>query len=112
MNKLIACCGLNCESCGAYIATLKNDDELRKQTAEEWQKMFNAPSINPESINCTGCRPEGTKFAHCHDCQVRNCVKNKGFETCAQCEELESCKIVGHIHQFSAEALENLKKLN
>ena len=112
MNKLIACCGLNCEMCDAYIATIKNDDELRKQTAEKWQKMFNAPSISPETINCTGCRPEGVKLGHCNECQVRLCVKGKGYETCADCDELGTCTIVAQIHQFSSEALENLKKLN
>lgn len=30
MKQLIACCGLDCESCDARIATVKNDDELRE----------------------------------------------------------------------------------
>ena len=29
MKQLIACCGLDCESCDAHIATVKNDNELR-----------------------------------------------------------------------------------
>ena len=28
MKQLIACCGLDCESCDARIATVKNDNEL------------------------------------------------------------------------------------
>ncbi len=32
MKQLIACCGLDCESCDARIATVKNDDELREKT--------------------------------------------------------------------------------
>lgn len=111
-KKTIACCGLNCETCDAYIATMQNDDVLRKETAEKWQKMFNAPGISIESINCTGCRGEGVKFAHCSECQIRNCSGSKGYETCADCAELESCQLVAQIHQYSAEALENLKKLN
>jgi hypothetical protein len=111
-KKLIACCGLNCEVCDAYIATVNNDDELRKKTAEAWQKMFNVPAIPYESINCTGCREKGAKISHCSECQVRNCVISKGFETCADCDELDTCKIVAQIHQYSQEALENLKKLN
>ena len=42
MNALISVCGLNCETCEARIATVNNDDELRKETAEKWQKMFNS----------------------------------------------------------------------
>lgn len=112
MNKLISCCGLNCETCDAYIATMKNSDELRKQTAEKWQKMFNAPEIKIESINCTGCRSDGVKFAHCYECKIRICTESKGFETCAECSALDSCKLVAGVHQFAPEALQNLKNLN
>ena len=31
MNKLIACCGLDCEKCDARVATLHNDGKLRKK---------------------------------------------------------------------------------
>jgi hypothetical protein len=62
-------------------------------------------------INCTGCREAGVKFAHCIQCEIRNCVHSKGYETCADCAELESCSIVGNVHQFVPEALGNLKSL-
>lgn len=32
---LIAYCGLNCEECKAYIATVNDDDELREKVAIE-----------------------------------------------------------------------------
>ncbi|HEX2395639.1 MAG TPA: DUF3795 domain-containing protein [Bacteroidales bacterium] len=112
MNKLIACCGLNCETCDAFIATIKNSDELRKKTAEKWQQMFNAPEIKIESINCTGCRSAGVKFAHCFECKVRICANSKSYETCGECESLGSCKLVAMIHQYSPDALENLKTQN
>lgn len=111
-KKLIACCGLNCETCDAYIATMQDDDALRRETAEKWQKMFNAPAIDFKSINCTGCRGDGVQFAHCSECQIRICTGNKGYETCADCAELDTCKLIAQIHQYSADALENLKKLN
>ena len=41
MKQLIACCGLDCESCDARIATVKNDDELREKTAQKWSAMNN-----------------------------------------------------------------------
>ena len=110
MNTLISCCGLNCADCGARKATFLNDDELRKQTAEEWSKQFNA-TIPFEMINCTGCREEGVKFVHCNECEVRNCVQAKGYATCGDCAELETCSIVSGIHQYAPEALANLKGL-
>jgi len=112
MEKLISCCGLNCATCDARIATENNDDELRKTTAEKWRAGFNAPNLTSEMINCTGCREEGTKFSHCSVCEIRNCVKAKGFNTCGDCEELETCSIVSAVHKFVPEALTNLTDLN
>ena len=110
MEKLISCCGLDCVTCDARIATIADDDVLRAQTAEKWKVQF-SPDIVPEMINCTGCRETGVKFAHCSHCEIRNCVHSKGYETCADCSELESCSIVGNVHQFVPEALGNLKSL-
>jgi hypothetical protein len=112
MKKLIACCGLNCETCDARIATLQNSDELRKATAETWAKMFNAPEIPFESINCTGCRMEGVKFTHCETCEIRACVRNKGYETCGDCKEMGTCEIVAFVHKHAPEAIANLKQMN
>ncbi len=112
MEKLIACCGLNCATCDARIATLNDDDELRAKTAEQWKAMFNAPDISPDMINCTGCTEPGVKIGHCEECQIRNCVLSKGFKTCAQCDEMESCELLKNILQYAPEALENLRSLN
>ena len=59
-NQLIGCCGLDCETCDARIATLTNDNTLREKTAALWTKL-NGVTITPEMINCTGCRIEGQK---------------------------------------------------
>lgn len=112
MEKLIACCGLNCATCDARIATIKNDDELRKATAEKWKKMYNASDLTPEMINCTGCREPGVKFSHCNECEIRNCVKTKGYDTCGECKELETCTIVAGVLKYVPDALMNLKNLN
>lgn len=112
MNELISCCGLNCETCDAYIATVKNDDTLRAETAEKWQKMYNANHITAEMINCMGCRPEGIKFAHCNNCEIRKCVNSKGLQTCGDCNEMDTCKKVEFVHKAVPEAIENLRALN
>ncbi|HEY9061988.1 MAG TPA: DUF3795 domain-containing protein [Pseudobacteroides sp.] len=49
MAKNIACCGLDCEECLAYKATVSDSDESRKQTADQWSKMFNA-NIEPKLL--------------------------------------------------------------
>jgi hypothetical protein len=112
MEKLIACCGLNCEVCDARIATINNDDEKRKATAEKWCSEFNTKEITYEMINCTGCREEGVKFSHCSMCEIRKCVQAKGYNTCADCSDLETCSIVSGILKAVPDALANLKSLN
>ena len=63
-NELIACCGLDCETCDARIATITNNDALREKTAALWTKL-NAVAITPDMIHCTGCRVEGAKTPFC-----------------------------------------------
>jgi len=111
MEKLIACCGIDCATCDARTATLTNDDVLREKTAKTWAEQFSIPSLPVEMINCTGCREEGVKFSHCGECEIRNCVKAKGYQTCADCEELDTCAIVGAIFQHAPELKDNLKSL-
>ena len=112
MKQLIACCGLDCESCDARIATVRNDNELREKTAQKWSVMNNAPGITAATINCMGCRAEGVKFAYCSDyCEIRKCVYEKGFNTCGDCKELDNCQIVGPIFQHAPDAKENLLSL-
>lgn len=112
MEKLIACCGLNCAACDARIATVTNDNELRIKTAENWKVQYNISSILPEMINCTGCREPGAKIGHCEECEIRKCVISKNFQTCADCTQMEDCPIVGNVFTYVPEALENLKSLN
>lgn len=112
MEKLISCCGLNCATCDAYVATVTNNDELRAKTAEKWGAQYNSAGLTAEMINCTGCRVEGAKFSHCEVCEIRNCVTANNFQTCADCDKLESCSLVKNVHQYVPEALENLKSLN
>lgn len=49
MKKMIAYCGLDCEKCDAYIATINDDQKLREKTAKLWAELNNAP-ILPEQI--------------------------------------------------------------
>lgn len=109
MKQLIACCGLDCESCDARIATIKNDDELREKTAREWSVLNNAPEITAATIHCMGCRADGVKFAYCSDyCEIRRCVHEKGWDTCRDCPEMDTCPRVGAVFQQAPGAKENL----
>jgi hypothetical protein len=111
MEKVIACCGINCNTCDARKATLTNDNSLREKTAAAWSAQFNA-NITADMINCTGCIEPGAKFSHCSNCEIRKCAQSKGFKTCANCSELETCEILKGLTQYVPDALDNLKSLN
>ena len=42
MSEMIACCGLVCTQCPAYLATQANDLQKAQQTAAMWSKMYNS----------------------------------------------------------------------
>ena len=112
MRELIGYCGLDCEKCDAYIATVNDDQALREKTAKLWAELNNAP-ILPEHINCEGCRVNGAKTVFCDNlCEIRKCALEKGASTCGGCPELESCPTVGVILENNPVTLENLKGSN
>ncbi len=109
MNNMIAYCGLDCEKCDAYLATVNNDDALREKTAKLWSELNNAP-ITAEMINCTGCRTPGVKTPFCESmCEIRQCARQKQFDTCANCAQTDSCPTLGAIFALNPDARNNLK---
>lgn len=109
MKKMIGYCGLDCEACEAYIATVNDDQEKRVEVAKKWSEMYDAP-ILPEHINCEGCRVEGVKTYYCESlCEIRKCALEKGVETCGGCTELKGCIKIEPVITNVPEALENLK---
>jgi len=107
---MIACCGLDCSKCDAFIATANNDDAHRAATAEKWAKAFNAP-LTAKDINCTGCRSDGVKLGYCeHMCEIRRCAVGRGLSTCAECQDY-SCGTLEHVLGRVPEARETLESL-
>lgn len=110
MKENIAYCGLDCWKCEAHIATVNDDNKLREKVAKEWS-MLNNVEITPEMINCSGCRTDGVKTIFCSSiCPVRKCASEKGYETCADCSEIDQCEKVGKIFESNRDAYRNLKE--
>ena len=61
MRNMIAYCGLDCEKCDAYLATINDDQALREKTAKLWAELNNAP-ILPEHINWKAVELMGLKL--------------------------------------------------
>ena len=108
-DVMIGYCGLDCEKCDAYLATINDDQALREKTAKLWAELNQAP-ILPEHIHCQGCRVDGVKTIFCDKlCAIRQCALKKGMATCGNCADLESCSTVRAILENDPSALANLK---
>ncbi|MCD4655999.1 MAG: DUF3795 domain-containing protein [Planctomycetes bacterium] len=109
-NEIISFCGIVCSQCEAYIATMKDDDELRQKTAEHWSKTYGA-DIKAEHINCRGClSTEEPLFSHCKVCEYRLCGIDKGVENCAHCNEYP-CEKLAKFHGMVPQCKETLDKI-
>ncbi|MCP4752057.1 MAG: DUF3795 domain-containing protein [Proteobacteria bacterium] len=83
-NKdLMAPCGLYCGACGIYIATRDNNEKFRGVMAGLY-------GTKPEETECLGCmqtNPTKNMYGWCEQCNMRNCVKEKGYYSCHQCQD-------------------------
>lgn len=110
MKDMIAYCGLDCEKCDAYLATIHDDQTLRERTAAKWSELNGVP-ILPEHINCEGCRTAGLKTVFCDSlCGIRQCALKRGVSTCGSCSDMERCETVAMVTANNAEALANLEE--
>lgn len=107
-KTMIAYCGLDCARCDAYIATVNDDNSLRKKTAELWSELNEVP-ILPEHINCEGCLGDGVKTVFCDSiCGIRRCAVENGVSNCGKCVCVDGCETLGMITANNPETLKNL----
>ncbi len=104
MERLIACCGLECTACAAYIATQENNDALRKETAELWGRQLGV-EVDPKNISCDGCLSSGRHLDYCAICRIRECCMEQDIPNCALCNRYP-CEVLEQGHTFLSEVLE------
>ncbi|MFC1955920.1 DUF3795 domain-containing protein, partial [Chloroflexota bacterium] len=115
MKQSFGNCGLDCEACPVFIARATNDDELRVQTAKEWSELYAeylGHSLKPSDMNCNGCHSDNT-FVGCQSCPIKKCGQVKGFTSCADCKEYESCEMLNGFYSVPShqQAKTNLDKM-
>lgn len=86
VEKCIGSCGLTCSDCGAYLATHKDDDELREEVARKWTREY-GHLFSKKDINCDGCLSTGRHVGYCSTCQIRKCAAERNMPNCAWCSE-------------------------
>jgi len=109
-GKMIAYCGIACADCPAYVATQKNDDRLRAETAKKWSDMFKT-SVKPEDINCDGCPTDSKRlFSQVTVCEIRKCCRKKNIKNCAYCAEYP-CPKLTELFSYVPEAKATLEEI-
>lgn len=108
MEKHIGCCGFKCHTCAAYYKNV-NGEEGKKEVADKWKYYFDY-EISPEKMMCHGCSSDECQCEYLvhPDCQIRNCVLDKGVEKCTDCEEYP-CQVLTEYLDMYKEAYEMLK---
>lgn len=72
-NSMLAPCGMNCSVCYKHVGICKT------------------------SKKCYGCYNNDLgKPKHCLKCNIKNCVKEKGFTYCFECDDFP-CKMIKNL---------------
>lgn len=71
MDTIEGYCFKICNDCVIFQATQSDDDNRRAAIARTLSEIYDQ-KIEPEDINCDGCRPESKRlFMNCRDCSIR-----------------------------------------
>jgi hypothetical protein len=109
-GDMIAFCGLDCSVCGAYLATINEDDNKRAEVAAAWSIEYNT-DLKAEEIYCEGCRPGGkVYFGYCSVCKIRKCGTSRGIQNCAYCDDYP-CSLLADFLSKVPEAKSNLETI-
>jgi len=109
MNKFKSACGLNCNKCECYEATIANDSERKKDIAVRWSKNYDA-ALTEEAINCMGCLSDGPRFSWCDNCPIRACVQSKGYDNCSECADFP-CETNDFLYNAVPDVKDNIAEL-
>lgn len=108
MNQIIAACGLICSECPAYQATQAGDRAAIEQVAAQWRVEYNIPNITVQDVNCDGCMTGERHCSHCSECEIRQCVSERGLQNCAYCPDF-ACERLENFFQMVPPARTNLE---
>lgn len=111
METMIAFCGLTCTECPTFLATKENNNEKRRQVAEQWSKEYKA-DFKLQDINCEGCLSQnGQLFGHCSVCKIRQCGMEKDLKNCAYCDDYPSCPKMVEFFKMAPQAKVKLDEI-
>lgn len=78
-------CGHDCARCVTYLATLRKDEKLRRQSQHFYLETFGR-EIPLAKLSCCGGRSDN-RFFLAHDCPFRSCAERRGLDRCTDCPD-------------------------
>lgn len=81
-----AYCGLNCNECSIYLASISNNTAEQIQLAKAYST--DTCEFSKEDMYCLGCHSGTTSEKMCGGCEIRKC----GTEKCDNTESINSLK--------------------
>lgn len=64
-----AYCGLNCDECPVYLASVSRDTEKQAELAHQYST--DTCTFAAEDMFCLGCRSDSPSEKMCGDCDIR-----------------------------------------
>ena len=98
MKELFCYCGHNCARCLTYLATLTNDEKLRKQSQSFYKTEFGI-DIPLADIQCLGGRSSDILYL-CKECPFIKCCKEHKTEICSECCDYPCEKIKDYQEKY------------
>jgi hypothetical protein len=116
LKGLTYCCYKCTSECPTYKATIENNPELKKKAYEDakWKEKYGI-DFDPDTFFCFGCKPADKPLSiNLKACTVRQCVIEKGYDCCIECNRLTACdkKLWKSYPEFKEKVMEFQKIYN
>ena len=108
MDQMVGYCGICCDECKVFLASRRDDNQLREELSALWKRDFDQ-QIPAAEFTCDGCLSAGDHlFEYCRECEIRKCARESGVTSCAYCGQYPCRTLDG----FLREASESQERLN
>ncbi len=98
-RKAMPCfCGHDCARCVTYLATVNNDDSLRRQSQRFYKEVFGY-DIPLSDIRCMGGRSDDI-FKLCRGCPWMKCCREIRLGSCSECGEYPCKPLAGYSEKY------------
>ncbi|MBN2411286.1 DUF3795 domain-containing protein [candidate division KSB1 bacterium] len=113
-NKL-SYCGIICDGCPVYWATIvadkKKQQKMRAEIIRISKEEFGLDFKPEELTDCYGCMDESNKLLKAsRECGIRKCAMQKGLHNCAYCDDYP-CDMLQKFHKTDPDAKARLDVL-